>query len=881
MNPAGEGGGETLFSRTFASEIGSNVVKETPPLCRTTVPLFPKPQRPFSNCPLPEWRARNPPLNCASMFRDLATSPSADRPQSGLIRSLPWIPGALALLGSLLASSISLAAPQANLTPEQLVLSAEARGILAHNCTKCHGQNKQKGELRLDKKEFAFKGGENGPVLVAGQPSESVLLQRVTLPRDDDDVMPPQGGKIEPKDIETLRKWVAAGAPWPDGETAGIVFQRAPLAPRHPAFPAGTKAIAHPIDKFVAAYFQQQKFPSPGVVDDRTFLRRASLDAVGLLPTWEETTGFKGGRAAAVKALLNRRDDYATHWLTFWNDALRNDYSGTGYIDGGRLQISTWLYTALRDDKPYDQFVRELIAPGKESGGFIRGIKWRGSISAAQGTELQAAQNVSQVFLGLNLKCASCHDSFINDYKLKDAYNLASIFSEQPLALYRCDKPTGETSGAAFFWPELGKIDPALPIAERQQQFAALLTKKEDGRLARTLVNRLWATCFGRGLIEPVDVMDNRAWNQDLLDWLAWDFAEHGWSVRHTLELILTSAAYQLPSVEVPEADALVKDSFVFRGPVVRRLSAEQFTDALARVATPLYTRRSFSPPGLEPNFAQNSAWIWHKETNPDLNSFAQGKRYFRRTVALPAGAKVRLARALGTADNAFILQIDGQRVLSSDDWTIAESANVTAAVAGKKSLTLAVTADNLRAGAAGLRLALAVWLEGKKEPLVFATDGAWKSSADAREGWVQAGFDDRAWTPAVVLGPEGLPWKSVANFSLTEQEPLVRAALVENDPFQMILGRPIRDQVTMSRPTAATLLQALTFTNGRSFTAKLDAAGRVWTTRFPDAGQRLEAIYRVALLRDPRPEERALAQAAPADLLWAIVLLPEFQLIR
>src|SRR5690606_21755269 len=145
-------------------------------------------------------------------------------------------------------------------------------------------------------------------------------------------------------------------------------------------------------------------------------------------------------REVLVRELLNRQDDYAQHWLTFWNDALRNDYTGTGYITGGRAAITGWLYDALRDNKPYDQFVRELVSPNERSAGFIRGIQWRGVVNASQRVEMQAAQNISQVFLGLNLKCASCHDSFISDWKLDDAYAFANIFSDATLEINWCDK---------------------------------------------------------------------------------------------------------------------------------------------------------------------------------------------------------------------------------------------------------------------------------------------------------------------------------------------------------------------------------------------------------------------------------------------------------
>lgn len=285
---------------------------------------------------------------------------------------------------SLSLSLIFCVSVQAEFSPDDLRLSAEARGVLAHHCTKCHGQHKQKGDLRLDLKAAALQGGESGATIVPGKPAESELLKRVLLPKDHEDIMPPEKGPLEAADIETLRKWIVAGAPWPDGATAGIVFQRAPIAPRKPAFPAGSEAIDHPIDKFVAGYFAQQKITSPPLVDDRTFLRRASLDAIGLLPTWEEAQKFDGNRVKAVDALLARNEDYATHWLTWWNDALRNDYSGAGYIDGGREQITKWLYRALVKDLPYDQFTRQLVAPGPDSEGFVKGIKWRGDVSAGQ-----------------------------------------------------------------------------------------------------------------------------------------------------------------------------------------------------------------------------------------------------------------------------------------------------------------------------------------------------------------------------------------------------------------------------------------------------------------------------------------------------------------
>ena len=143
-----------------------------------------------------------------------------------------------------------------------------------------------------------------------------------------------------------------------------------------------------------------------------------------------------------------------------------------------------WLYRALLENKPFDQFVRELIAPSPESEGFIRGIKWRGNVNASQKPELQFAQNVSQVFLGMNMKCASCHDSFIDRWKLAETYGLAAIYADGPLEMYRCDKPTGKMAEAAWMFPELGQIDPSAPRGA-----AAAAGRADDGP-ARTAASR-------------------------------------------------------------------------------------------------------------------------------------------------------------------------------------------------------------------------------------------------------------------------------------------------------------------------------------------------------------------------------------------------------
>src|SRR5262249_27685915 len=158
-----------------------------------------------------------------------------------------------------------------------------------------------------------------------------------------------------------------------------------------------------------------------------------------------------------------------------WNDLLRNDYRGTGYIDGGRRQISGWLYSALINNKPYDRFVAELVDPTKQSEGFSRGILWRGNVNASMLPPMQAAQSVSQVFMGVNLKCASCHDSFINDWLLADSYGLAAIYADESLEMVHCDKPTGKFASMRFLYPQLGAIEDKASRPERLKQLEKLV----------------------------------------------------------------------------------------------------------------------------------------------------------------------------------------------------------------------------------------------------------------------------------------------------------------------------------------------------------------------------------------------------------------------
>ncbi len=483
----------------------------------------------------------------------------------------------------------------AKLTKQQAIeLNIQVRSILAHNCYKCHGPEKIKGDLRLDRRDMIFKGGEDGPVIVPGDPIASDLFRRISLPSSDKDAMPSKGKKLSEAAIAIIKFWIQKGAPWPDSSEKSI-FRIAALAPRNPVLPPVTNELSNPIDRWVNQYFLKNKIVWPKVVEDKTFFKRVSLDIVGLLPSPEELEKFikdtrPNKRALWIRKLLDQQDDYATHWLSFWNDALRNDYTGTGYITGGRHNITDWLYTSLKSNKPYDRFAKELLSPNDSSKGFIEGIKWRGVVNASQRTEMQAAQNVSQIFLGLNLKCTSCHNSFISDWKLTDAYAFANIFADSSLEINRCDKPTGKYTGTRMLWTTLGTIDSSATRAVKQSQLATLMVQASNGRFYRTIVNRLWAQMMGRGLIEPVDVMDNEPWDQDLLDWMAFQFQQNKSDMKELLYLITTSATYQLPSVGYKDASKIFAQQYQFTGMLRKRMTAEQFADAAATIIGPLFS---------------------------------------------------------------------------------------------------------------------------------------------------------------------------------------------------------------------------------------------------------------------------------------------------
>ena len=489
--------------------------------------------------------------------------------------------------------------------------------LLESSCVKCHAKGKDRGGLSIETHEGLLKGGDTGAAIVPGNSAKSLMLELVASD-DAESLMPRRGKRWTPEQVGLLRAWIDQGAKWP----LGLTFSKpAPenLAPRNVAL--SLQPGMHPIDALLGSYFAGKKLAPAEPVPDAAFARRVYLDTIGLLPSADQLDAFEkdtaaNKRASLVRSLLADNRDYADHWLTFWNDLLRNDYKGTGFIDGGRKQITGWLHAALRENKPYDRFVAELVNPNFASEGFTSGILWRGNVNASMKPPMQAAMSVSQVFLGVNLKCASCHDSFVNDWALADCYGLAAVYTDEQMELVRCDKPQGKMAKVRFLYPEIGSIPAGHERPARTQRLAELMLSPKNGRLSRTVVNRLWARLLGRGLVEPLDDMDKPAWNRDLLDWLAEDLVAHGWDLKHTIETILTSQAYALPSTEGPTDE---KEPFIFKGPLTRRMTAEQFSDAVTSLAgdwakLPSSPEFDFGAEDLEGGLTM-PRWIWTDES--------------------------------------------------------------------------------------------------------------------------------------------------------------------------------------------------------------------------------------------------------------------------
>ncbi len=308
----------------------------------------------------------------------------------------------------------------------------QVQPVLENQCIRCHNGEKAKGGLRLDTKAGFLKGGENGPVVVPGDLEKSELIRRIKLPRGHEDLMPQESEPLTGPHRNWLVEWVKTGAKWPDGVVLKARDKTVPgladtkLIPDRA--PASLKEAASVADKILAKENQAvkgaQPRPAPGI-DDAAFLRRLSVDLIGRIPTIEEINAFEkespGNRREKLVDKLLDHPRFAERWTVFFADMLRI----RSKTEGGS-QLLAYVNRSLVESKPYDQMVRELIfTNGRPDQAPAAGFTLSDNVNP-----MALAGATAQIFLGVRMGCAECHDHPFDDWKQKEFYQLAAFFGQ-------------------------------------------------------------------------------------------------------------------------------------------------------------------------------------------------------------------------------------------------------------------------------------------------------------------------------------------------------------------------------------------------------------------------------------------------------------------
>ena len=347
------------------------------------------------------------------------------------------------------------------------------------------------------------------------------------------------------------------------------------------------------IDDYVFAKLKTLEVPPSGLADDATFLRRAYLDIIGLIPTSDEARTFLADkdpnkRAKLVDQLLER-PEYADFWALYWGDHLNNTkqllYNKGPYI------FTRWLNREFARNTPYNQFVRELLT---SSGNMFDAAAT--SFYPLMKKEQDLAAITSQVFLGVSIECARCHNHPLEKWTRDDFNGMAAFFSQ-----VKCKNGAGPRNNERIlyvdfkrqfqnpdtkqvYWPKAldGPVLASHDEVDRREQLADWITSPQNPFFAKALVNRMWRNFMGRGLVEPVDDfrITNPPTNAPLLDALAKDFVEHGYDLHQLIRRITASRAYQLSA---KPNDANRDDKMAYSRHYSRRLTAEQMLDSIAQ----------------------------------------------------------------------------------------------------------------------------------------------------------------------------------------------------------------------------------------------------------------------------------------------------------
>ncbi len=370
---------------------------------------------------------------------------------------------------------------------------------------------------------------------------------------------------------------------------AGLPLSQSPPLPLSARAPAPNF-----IDEAINAKLQKLQINPSGICTDETFLRRAYLDTIGLPPTVDEYKQFMADaspdkRAKLIDALLARRE-FPELWALKWADLLKIESESRRISHKAMFLYSTWLRDQILSSKPLDQMVRAML--GAEGGNFRTP---QANFYMTETSPTQMAENVAQVFCGIRIQCAQCHNHPFERWTQDDYYSFAAFFAqvgrkgaEDPRELILFNAGGGEVqhlrTGANMAPKFLGGATPTIPPGtDRRKLLADWLTSKDNPYFAACFVDRVWAHFMGRGLVDPPDDVrvSNPPSHPALRELLAKKFVESNYDLRALVRSICNSRAYQRTSQTIPSNE---KDTRNFSHASVRRLSAETLLDAVCQV---------------------------------------------------------------------------------------------------------------------------------------------------------------------------------------------------------------------------------------------------------------------------------------------------------
>ena len=355
------------------------------------------------------------------------------------------------------------------------------------------------------------------------------------------------------------------------------------------------------VDELASAKFRELGIAPSPLCDDATFLRRAYFDAIGTQPTVEQTVTFLEStnpdkRKLLVDQLLGltgdsaqdiHNDAYAAYWALKWADLIRNTSATLG--DQGMWALHNWLRESFRTNKPFDQFVRELVTA--KGSIFSNGPA---NYFRIANSPPDLAESTSQLFLGIRLQCAKCHHHPFEKYSQADYYGFAAFFSRvgtkgsAEFGNFGGESVVLVRSGGEVTHPRTGQVmkptpldgDPIDDPLDRRIPLAKWLTAPENELFARNVVNRYVGYLLGRGLVEPIDDMraTNPPTNVALMEALAREFRQNGNNVKLLMRTIMQSRLYQLESQPTSENAG---DSKFYSHYKVKRIAAEPLLDAI------------------------------------------------------------------------------------------------------------------------------------------------------------------------------------------------------------------------------------------------------------------------------------------------------------